>query len=286
MINIMKTSQVLKNRYVLIIIIFIVIVISIGVYRSPESAYQPPKTETKKEADNYEFPSIKTSLKYFSKDDFGGGGSDYAYVGGNDTYNSFPTTTISLSKDDYSNEIKSLPPVSTKEQYLDLTKTYTIENYRKDYEKKLHTDDFFVDKEPSWNDMYKEFGDFGSRFLSDKYDERKWIVKSIKEVDVDNDGKKEKIIYMLEALDNVDQRIVIVKGDKIVFTFKGDRDNGPELIFRDDGNGFYVKWTALKHYEGVGRCCSRGYTKTRFVFEKGEFVPVYEQEVLWVRVEE
>lgn len=50
-------------------------------------------------------------------------------------------------------------------------------------------------------------------------------------------------------------------------------------------NGFILKWVDEKHLEGRGMCCPLGYTATRFVFNDGEFVPVYEQDNRYFQVE-
>ncbi|MDD3608082.1 MAG: hypothetical protein PHQ20_04845 [Candidatus Moranbacteria bacterium] len=192
---------------------------------------------------------------------------------------SIPSTTITLSKADYSNEIRALPPTTTKEQYLGLSDTYTIENYRSDYEKNVYTDNFFVDKEPTWNELVDKFGDFGTRFLSGEFDGERWVVGAIKESDINGDGQKEKIVYMSEDLDHSDWRILVIKNQKIIFSVKGGRESAPKLVPSEAGNGFYVKWiNESKHY-GKGYCCPTGYMITWFVFENNEFIPIYEQEV-------
>lgn len=306
--KIMNFIQVFRRSYIFIPVIFVV-GLSIGMLtqykgKVTDIVYNNPKnSEIKtssflKNDDFYKFPILQTSLQYFSKDDLGGGNVgkngdldkpntwDFAYLGGDDTYHSFPTTTITLSKNDYSNEIRTLPPVTTKEQYLGLSNIYTLEDYRNNYEKNLHTDDFFVDKEPTWNEVVGEFGDFGARFLSGEYDGAKWDVAVIEEADVDNDNQKEKIVYMSENLDHFDQRILIIKDQKIIFSINSSRDSSSRIIPSKTGNGFYLKWVDFnKHYEDTGYCCPKGYMKTRFVFENRKFKPAYEQEILYTDVE-
>lgn len=201
-------------------------------------------------------------------------------------YYSLPTTDIKFPKDDYSNEARELPPTTTKEQYLGLSENYTIEDYRSDYEKNLHTDNFFVDKEPTWNDVVGKFGDFGTRFLSGKFDNAKWDVGAIEEADIDGDGQKEETVYMSEDLDHSDWRILIIKNERIIFSVNGDRESAPKIIPSKNGNGFYIKWIdEIKHY-GNGYCCPTGHMTTWFVFKNDKFVPAYEQEVLYSEVGE
>jgi len=254
--------------------------------------------DTSERDDLYEFSTIQTSLRYFSKGDLSGGNIgedgelddqatwDYAYLGGDDTYHSFPTTTITLSKDDYSNEIRELPQAITKEKYLGLSENYTIEDYRNDYKKNLHTDEFFIDKEPTWNKVVGEFGDIGARFLSGEYGNKKWSVVLEEEADVNSDEQKEKIVYLTEDTDGFDHRILIINNQKIIFSVNGDRDTIPKITFSETKNGFYIEWVnPSKHYKDTGYCCPKGYMKTRFAFEDGKFVPVYEQEILYSKVE-
>ena len=151
-------------------------------------------------------PILDLPLRYFSDDSVAWGLVNatrnyddkntwtYATIDGGDTYQSFPTKTITLSSNDFSNSSEQLPPTQSIEQIL-----------KQD-----------VEKDAPWRWLYdqeiKEYGDLATRFLpSESID--------VKKFDVDKDGKDETIIFLCGVGGNhCPHRIVIVKDKKIVFS--------------------------------------------------------------------
>jgi hypothetical protein len=75
---------------------------------------------------------------------------------------------------------------------------------------------------------------------------------------------------------------MIIKNDKIIFSIRVGLV-GLGLEKSNTGNGFYVHWTN-DELTSRGLCCPIGYMRTRFVYENGEFKPIYEQEVLYIDI--
>lgn len=210
-------------------------------------------------------PVLDLPLKYFPKESFRGsnGVSDDMYemesANIDAGYQSFPTTTISISSRGYSNDVENLPVIKSKEVIL--------------ADSDIYTDTF--------NEQLNEYGDFAKRFLPE------YTITEIKKFDVDNDGKDEYIIGVCDLGGNhCPQKIVIVKDDKIIFSTVAGVSN-PEIVETGTSNGFYIVWVPSADTGAkwdVGLCCSIGYIKTRFAFEGLRFVPVYEQEVLYINV--
>jgi hypothetical protein len=221
-------------------------------------------------------PTLDLPLRYFTDDSVTWGSvntarnSDdkntwqYAAIDGGDAYQSFPSKTITLSSDDFSNSSEQLPPIKSKEQIL-----------KQD-----------VEEGTPWQWLYEqeinEYGDLATRFLPS---ERAVDVKTF---DVDRDGKDETIIFLCGVGGNhCPHRIVIVKDKKIIFSVSAGLVD-LNLTKSDTGNGFYVGWTPSWDEGGkwnVGLCCTPGYRKTRFVYESKKFKPVYEQEILYFKIE-
>ena len=107
----------------------------------------------------------------------------------------------------------------------------------------------------------------------------------ITEADVTNDGIPEKILWVSDAGGNhPPHRFQIVQNERIIFE-AGVSALVRELDPHPTQNGFILKWLDEKHHEGRGLCCPIGYTATRFVFDNGEFVPIYEQDNRYYQVE-
>lgn len=175
---------------------------------------------------------------------------EYAVVGGDNTHQSFL-----LSTDDFSNEIKQLPPI-----------------------KKLGADYYDVWKE--WYiEQIKKYGNLADRFWADGY-----TITWVKEFDVDSDGKVEKIVGLCSIGGNhCPHEIIVVKDNKQIFSTSAGL-TGRDILKTETGNGFYVHWVPTDGKWDRGLCCTLGYQKTRFVYKDGIFMPVYEQEVLYPKV--
>lgn len=217
-------------------------------------------------------PVLDLPLRYFTDDSIAWGSVntsrnsddkntwEYAAVDGGDAYQSFPTKTITLSSDDFSNNIEQLPPIKSMEQIIE--------------------QDVEIDAPWQWlyKDQIKEYGDLATRFLPDESIDAK-------KFDVDKDGKDEMIIFLCGVGGNhCPHHIIVVKDQKIIFSVSAGL-TGLNISKTETGNGFYVHWVPAEgKWDDRGLCCSLGYIKTRFVYEGGKFIPVYEQEVLYMQI--
>lgn len=214
-------------------------------------------------------PELSLPLKYFSDNEIvsGSGASDnkneldYAVL--ENGYQSFPVVDVTLSNEGYSNEIKELPQIkSDADIFMDFD------------------GDGKIDWEWLYKDQIKEYGDLARRFIPENY-----TIFNIEKFDVDGDGKNETMISLCGTGGNhCPHKIILVKNNKIIFT-AGEEFVGLDLNKSDSGNGFYMHWTPLEGEEwDTGLCCPPGYMKTRFIYENGLFKPVYEQKVLYFKV--
>lgn len=237
----------------------VIILIAVGI---AFTAYNQQEKRTTQSTQNYEMPVLNLPLRYFTDSDIVGGAGDsddknkWEYASVNNGYRSFPTTTIKLSSDDYSNKREKLPAIKPWDPNKD-----------------------FVSKE-FFTEQIQKYGTLAARFLSDDY------IVNLQKFDVDSDGELETIVSICSAFGNhCPHKIMVVKNDTVIFSFSAGL-TGRNLIKSETGNGFYVHWVPLD--EGTkwdtGLCCPPGYISTRFVYEKGKFKPVYEQEVLYFEV--
>lgn len=180
---------------------------------------------------------------------------------------SVPSTTITLKQENYSNEARDLPPI------------------HKDSEIFTH----FYSKEEGKNvpgrfpehkrEQINKYGDLARRFLipekENKITAGLEFIDEIKEADVDSDGKKEQIIELSTTGANYwETRSLILKNNKIIFTANG---KFPEIIPSESYNGFTLEW-------GDNFKKRVGYMKTRFIWENSKFIPVFEQQVRYLKV--
>lgn len=201
------------------------------------------------------YPYLNLPISYFLEEDIRWGSVEpqKTSFGGEDAYQSYPTTDVTLN--DYSNERKKLKP--------------PIYPYDLD-EKNL---DVPVDKMRRYYDL---FGKVVGSYLPEE------IVMNKEEFDVDGDGINE-IIVEITGIDAAAGRTMyaqIIKNSEVIFT-TGARY--PKISSTKSGNGFYIEWHKDEHFDR-GECCPAGHIKTRFVYENGKFTPVYEQEVAYVKV--
>ncbi len=223
-------------------------------------------SDIEKEEMAYEMPSLHLPLRYFPSSSFSWGSANtsiedtstwrLAAIGGTDAFQSFPTQIITLSSDDFSSKKEELPPLKSRLKILFETGIF----------------------KESFEHQIDEFGDLAKRFLPDYH------ITDIKKFDVNNDGKDEAVIGLCSGGNHCPHEMVIVQGDKIVFSVSAGL-TGLDIQKSETGNGFYVHWVPTDDKWDEGLCCPIGYIKTRFVFENDTFVPVYEQEVLYFKVE-
>lgn len=241
----------------------------LGDMKSKSPVSETTETQTEVQTDDgeytytYEMPSLKLPVSYFNKNlERGSGtlntGERYSIFDGG--YQSSPTTTVSLESSEYSNDWTSLPPIKTTKDIL-----ADADIYKDHFESQI-----------------TKYGEYAQRYLPDD------VITSIELFDVDNDGVKETIISLCSLGENhCPHKVVVIKENRILFQTTAGA-TGPNIIDSGFGNGFFVTWSPWSNNGDkwdVGLCCMPGYMKTRFVYENGSFVPVYEQEVLYFRVE-
>ncbi len=206
-------------------------------------------------------------MEYFSKDDVQWGslidGSrddtkmtnyDEAAIKNIAVYQSYPTTNISIQS--YSSEIVPLELSSPSQTQEQINKLGDIEVYKA-------------------QESYKKFGVLVSHYLPDNY------IYDIKKFDVDNDGQDESIVSSTQTFTAGfgSYRTDIVKGNNVIFSIREDNSS---IIPAETPNGFYIEWGSVGEFNG--RCCEEGVKRTRFVYKDGQFTPLYEQEVRYLKI--
>lgn len=214
---------------------------------------------------------LNLPLKYFAESNvvYGSGDGEYLNSWSNatfeDGYQSFPTTKITIPTDGYSVDIKPLPPIKSLNQLKKESEFSDAYPYMEFYLKDV-----------------KKYGNIANRFINESLG-----VREVRKFDVDMDGKEETIITLCTyGANGCPHKFIIIKDNSIIFSVEVEGRH-LNLISSETGSGFYVHWIP-KEKEGTkwenSYCCPPGYMKTRFVFEKGKFIPVYEQEVLYFTV--
>lgn len=94
--------------------------------------------------------------------------------------------------------------------------------------------------------------------------------------DVDKDGKEERLLgFSLMGANVGESWEEIVKDNKVIFDASGN--DYTKIVPTKDGNGFFLEWNDnYKMFDG--------YMRTRFVYDGTKFVPVYEQQIRYVRI--
>lgn len=220
-----------------------------------------------------EIPTYSLPLRYFSKNAIRWGSAGY----GDDPYTwesaavdgsrSYPTTTLSIDFETFSTSSEPLPSLKT---LAEITETNKFET------KDVFQEAFYNHAE----NQIKEYGNLAARFLSEGYD-----VTNVRKFDINMDGKDELIVSLCGTWGNhCPHEIIVIKDQKIIFSISTG-SVGLELEKTDNGNGFYINWVPTTGDEwDYGLCCPPGYISTRFVYEDGNFKPVYEQEIRYIRV--
>lgn len=218
----------------------------------------------------YVMPGFNFPTNYFSEENIlwgnAGEGGDYedkttwetAVI--SDGYQSFPTTIISLASSTFSNVVSELPPQKTKPEILFNAGIF----------------------EETFIEQMSKFEQFALRLLPED------IIVNTKKFDVDGDGVEESIVETCTLGGNhCPHKIIIIKGTKMIFSLLSGGGPGINLVDSKTSNGFIVEWTPWKNAGSkwdTGLCCTIGHIKTRFIYKGGVFVPIYEQEVLYFKV--
>ncbi len=256
-----------KFKYSIILIILAAFFIGFYLgsrHRIPEPAQSLP-TENNKITNKPSEQSIALldlPLEYFSKKDvqWGSGNNmaDYTQIALADkaVYQSYPTKVITMKS--YSSEIKSLK-TKTFNQLMQAYSQSEIEGYGRTIVK----------------ENYQTYGSLATNYLPTHY------IWNLDNFDVDGDGVAETIVSTNStgAADAGSYHSDIIKGNNIIFSVQEDN---ARIVPADTTNGFYVEWRGADDF--VPRCCSQGFMRTRFVFKDGKFVPIYEQQVKYLKV--
>lgn len=219
--------------------------------------------------DNAIFPDLSFNISYFSKSDVRSGSAEHykeypdgdirqysrVYLENKTVYQSYPTKEIKLTDYDNSNRQLEAKPFNEvldelKNDCGDLTSKITLAE-----------------------NNYSQYGVWTTHFLPT------YEIYKIENFDVDGDDVEETIIHK-----NINCRATggsfnadIIKNGEIIFSTTG---HNSAIVPADTNNGFYVEQS-----DAVG-CCAAGYLRTRFVFENDKFIPIYEQDVKYLKVKE
>lgn len=187
----------------------------------------------------------------------------------------FPTLDLPkeyFSSDTTESAYRSYPSTNVKQEIYDAVPYY--------YEKREYNDGVSIRAFDPRGDKYWEglmqekqakYGDLVITYWPD------FLVGNVEKFDVDNDGNKEQIVDMLPpGVNGKGARVDIVKNGKIIFT---DSDYYVSIEPTKTNNGFYLVWTSGDQFDQ-----GKGETRTRFVFENGKFIPVWEQEIIYTKI--
>lgn len=235
----------------------------------PESPAQN-RLESQKENTSVDTPfsRLDVPLEYFSEKDIRSGFVKEGAVGKKITdftgvslesktvYQSYPTTTVTIEK--YLSERK---PQVTKSINEAIKQQAQIEpdGWGKDRVK----------------ENFQQYGSLASHYLP-----KDFLMKTEK-FDVTGDGKPETVVTYnsVAAADAGSYHTDVVQGNTIIFSVLEDN---AAILAADTTNGFYVEWRSPN--DSSPRCCPEGFMRTRFVYKDGKFIPLFEQEVKYLKV--
>ena len=211
---------------------------------------------------------ISMPISYFSEKNIRHGSSD----GGDGwerasldemTYQSYPTTFITLPENAYSTDIRDLGHNKSLEEIIK-ENSACGENKNEDCG---HLDQI--------KENYSEYKELASYYLPNS-------TISLKKFDVDGDGSDEIIVYGCGVGGNhCPHTVDIIKNNQIIFSVY--EVNIVDITPVQTGNGFYLDWHNDEDLAG-GYCCPFGYVRTKFVYENNKFVPILEQKVDYLRI--
>ncbi len=212
-----------------------------------------------------QFTPVDLPLNYFSPDDLvwghdnGSGklGMDryaLASIDNKTVYQSYPTTNIRIKKFSSQKTLINPPDYSQVKNQLGQAVGFDSPWVEEIFEKNC-----------------KDYQKLALHFLSQSR-----VIEDSNSFDVDGDGQKEQIITTNDfgRADGGSPHSSIIKNNLVIFSANED---GSKIVTADTADGFYVEWRLSD--DDSPRCCPAGYFRTRFVNLRGEFVPVYEQEI-------
>jgi hypothetical protein len=254
------------NRYLIFIPFLAIIIILFILFLNQKVEEKEFVVLNNKSADR--LAEIRLPISYFSEKNIRHGSSD-----GKDgwerasldemTYQSYPTTSITLPKNAYSTDIRDLGNNKSLEEVI---KENSVCGENK------NEDCGYLDQ---IKENYNEYKELAPYYLP-------YSTISVKRFDVDGDGSDEIMVYGCSVGGNhCPHTVDIIKNNQIIFSVDGV--NIADITPVQTGNGFYLDWYNDKDLEG-GYCCPFGYVRTKFVYENNRFVPVLEQKVDYLRI--
>lgn len=214
----------------------------------------------------------------------------------NPKFLSHPNSTISI-KETSPSTTKNNPPkpnylVDIPAKYFDPDRSYEMTNGEGKIEYLLLGNNLEVVGPPIPIPLPKNIEVINEEFKYQKLDVTKLPILSDKEADIDNDGniennlmydsrtfdvdgdgKKEKFLYGSIAMNHRPQKVIVIKDGNIIFKSEYLMEIG--LYESESNNGFYIGHTidaGTFPYSG-------GRIITRYIYDKGKFVPVWYKEV-------
>lgn len=190
---------------------------------------------------------------------------------------SAPTTTLLISTRSFANVLNDLPPTKSLSEIAG--PSMTEERQQELCDQGLCAPLDYYPFKSLHEEQYDEYGDIVLGFLADGY-----YFTNYQEFDVTGDGQLEVIIDICGIGGNhCPHKTIVVSDDKIIFS------TSPGVIYSgikpaNNRNGFYLYWTPSSGSWDYPFCCPPGYMKTRFIYKEKEFVPVYEQEGIYVLI--
>lgn len=224
-----------------------------GFLLSSKAKTSPPKMSVVQQpTDNY--PYLDLPIKYFPEEDrVWSSGEEQVSFKGESEYRSYPTKQITIK--DFTNTHETVPKTNTLNEILstaldDTEKIVLADAYNKYPEYSGYLPAYFVD-------------------LKDSFD-------------VDIDGKNEMILSLGGVGGNHFPHITkIIKNNEVIFSVE---ETQPTIEETKTHDGFYVNWSNMYKDFPIGQCCPTGSTRTRFVFKDNKFIPVWEQEIKYIKI--
>lgn len=171
------------------------------------------------------------------------------------------TNVITLESSEYSSEVKQLPPIRSLEYIL------------------ANDDD--SDVESGYKDHYirniQEYGDIAKRFLLVEGG-----IMKVEKLNIDKDTEPETIVHFCAYTANrCPHKIVIIKGDKIIFSTTAGYRNLDIKKLESSEEGFYIIWQSEENSRIDNK--RNKSTETKFVKINGKFIAISEKEADYIR---
>lgn len=224
------------------------------------------QAKTKAISNNQSFSWLDLPVEYFSNGDVKWGSrkgigdkiTDYTQIAlkNKAVYQSYPTIATTIKN--YSSEVKPLKTKSIDEVMQELPELKSNAQEKKIIE-----------------NNYQKYGSLATNYLPTNN------IWTLEKFDVDNDGIAETIVSYnyTGSADAGSYRSDIIKGNNIIFSVQEDNAG---IVPADTTNGFYVEWRSAD--DPAPRCCDEGFKRTRFIFKDRKFIPIYEQDVKYLKI--